>query len=148
MIALRAALPLALAMLIACAGEETPPACVRSGAVTDSGLAIEDLSCGSGRVVAQGDSVTVSYVGTLADGTRFDSSSDHGGPITFRLGAGQVIPGWDEGIKGMRTGGTRRLLVPPELALRSSGSPPRVPGNAELSFEITVESSKPAGRES
>jgi peptidylprolyl isomerase len=74
----------------------------------------------------------------LADGTKFDSSLDAGQPFEFTLGAGQVIPGWDEGVTGMNVNGTRLLVIPPELAYGASGYPPTIPANATLTFEVQL----------
>jgi FKBP-type peptidyl-prolyl cis-trans isomerase FkpA len=102
-------------------------------------LEIEDLSAGSGRVAATGDTVHVQYTGTLLNGTKFDSSYDHGGePFKFTLGKGEVIKGWDEGVVGMKVGGKRRLRIPPELAYGAAGSPPVIPAQAALVFEVEL----------
>ena len=82
---------------------------------TASGLVIQDLQIGEGAEVVQGSRVTVHYVGRFADGTRFDSSHDRGEPFSFTVGSGEVIPGWEEGMLGMREGGQRRIRIPPEL---------------------------------
>ncbi|KAK4404124.1 Peptidyl-prolyl cis-trans isomerase FKBP65 [Sesamum angolense] len=82
-----------------------------------------------------GDEVEVHYVGTLLDGTQFDSSRDRGTPFTFKLGQGQVIKGWDEGIKTMKKGEKALFTIPPELAYGESGSPPKIPPNSTLQFE-------------
>ncbi|XP_042042379.1 peptidyl-prolyl cis-trans isomerase FKBP62-like isoform X2 [Salvia splendens] len=85
-----------------------------------------------------GDEVQVHYVGTLLDGTKFDSSVDSGNPFIFKLGQGQVIKGWDEGIKTMKKGEKALFTVPPELAYGESGSPPTIPPNATLQFEVEL----------
>jgi peptidylprolyl isomerase len=103
-----------------------------------SGLAYEDLKPGTGTVVGPGQTATVHYVGTLEDGTKFDSSWDRRRPLTFRVGAGQVIAGWDEGVVGMRVGQIRRLRIPPNLAYGAAGSPPTIPPNATLWFEVEL----------
>jgi FKBP-type peptidyl-prolyl cis-trans isomerase len=100
-------------------------------------LGIEDLVVGSGATAVSGDTVTVNYVGTLQNGTKFDSSYDRNQPLTFRLGAGQVIAGWDQGVAGMRVGGRRRLTIPPSLAYGSQGYGP-IPPNSTLIFEIEL----------
>jgi FKBP-type peptidyl-prolyl cis-trans isomerase FkpA len=114
---------------------------------TESGLRIEDIECGDGEE-AQGDSaVVVHYVGKLEDGSTFDSSRDRGEPVPFTLGVGQLIPGFEEGIRGMKVGGTRKLTIPPELGYGASGSGP-IPPDATLTFEIellSVEEPSPAG---
>ena len=86
-----------------------------------------------------GKSVTVTYTGTLADGTIFDSTDKDGGkPFTFNLGAGQVIKGWDMGVVGMKVGGTRKLVIPPDLAYGSQGAGSTIPPNATLTFVVTL----------
>ena len=100
-------------------------------------LVVLDLVVGDGPVAATGDTVTVDYAGRFVDGTQFDSSYDRGEPFTFTVGAGQVIPGWDQGIPGMRVGGTRRLTIPPHLAYGSQGRG-SVPPNTTLTFDVEL----------
>ncbi len=102
-----------------------------------SNLVVEDLVVGTGAAATNGDVMTVNYTGRFTDGTKFDSSYDTGVPFSFRLGAGQVIKGWDQGLVGMRVGGTRRLTIPPELAYGSSGYG-AIPPNATLVFDIDL----------
>ncbi len=105
---------------------------------TESGLVIEDLETGHGAEVrGRGQTVKVHYTGWLEDGTKFDSSHDHGEPFSFPLECDYVIPGWDEGIKGMRVGGRRRLVIPPHLAYGERGAG-LIPPNATLVFEIEL----------
>ena len=85
-----------------------------------------------------GKTVTVHYTGTLEDGTKFDSSVDRGQPFNFRIGTGSVIRGWDEGIMTMKVGGKRRLIIPPQLGYAAQGSPPKIPPNATLIFEVEL----------
>lgn len=101
-------------------------------------LKIEDLMEGTGDVATAGKSVTVNYTGTLTDGTKFDSSLDRNEPFTFTLGAGQVIPGWDQGVEGMKVGGKRRLTIPSSLAYGEQGAGGVIPPNATLIFEIEL----------
>ena len=101
-------------------------------------LVIEDLVVGTGAEAQVGDSVTVHYTGWLKDGTQFDSSVDADQPYEFTLGQGQVIKGWDKGIRGMRVGGTRRLIIPPHLAYGKEGNLPDIPSNATLTFEVQL----------
>lgn len=105
---------------------------------TRSGLAYEDLKRGTGMEVGPGQTAVVHYVGTLEDGTQFDSSRDRGTPFSFRVGAGHVIRGWDEGVVGMREGQVRRLRIPPDLAYGVRGAPPKIPPNATLWFEVEL----------
>ena len=97
----------------------------------------EDILVGEGAPAASGDTLTVHYIGTLESGQVFDDSYMRGEPFTFRLGAGTVIRGWDLGLVGMRVGGKRRLIIPPELAYGSQGRSP-IPPNATLHFEIEL----------
>ena len=97
----------------------------------------QDFVVGTGATAAAGDLVTVNYVGTLTNGTKFDSSYDRNQPYTFRLGAGQVIAGWDQGVVGMRVGGKRRLTIPPNLGYGSQRNGP-IPASSTLIFEIEL----------
>ena len=118
-------------------GSEEEASCDQGVVETDSGLKYEILECGDGETAEKGDNVSVHYVGTLADGTKFDSSRDRGEPFTFPLGAGQVIQGWDEGVAGMQIGETRKLTIPPELGYGPTGTGP-IPPNATLIFEVEL----------
>lgn len=102
------------------------------------GLQIEDLRPGTGLEAIAGKSVTVHYVGTLTNGSIFDSSRDRGEGFSFKLGAGQVIKGWDQGVAGMKVGQLRKLTIPPELAYGARGYPPVIPPNATLVFEVEL----------
>ena len=123
-----------LATLSACGGggdSGTSPS-------TGGTLVIEDLVVGTGATAAVGDTVSVHYVGMFTNGTKFDSSYDRGTPLPpFRLGAGAVIPGFEQGIVGMRVGGKRRLTIPPSLAYGSAGQGV-IPPNATLVFEVEL----------
>jgi len=101
-----------------------------------SGLKYQDLKVGSGDEAKTGDTVSVHYTGWLEDGTKFDSSLDRNQPFEFTLGAGRVIPGWEEGVVGMKVGGKRKLVIPPALAYGASGSSGVIPPNATLTFEV------------
>jgi FKBP-type peptidyl-prolyl cis-trans isomerase len=102
----------------------------------EPGLVIKDLVVGSGEEVQSGDNVTVHYTGWLKDDTQFESSVG-GQPYRFTLGQGRVIQGWDQGLVGMKVGGTRRLTIPPKLAYGEAGSGP-IPPNATLTFEVEL----------
>jgi peptidylprolyl isomerase len=104
---------------------------------TASGLYWRDLKVGEGAEVRSGQTVTVHYDGYLPDGTLFESSRS-GNPIVFPVGTRMVIDGWDEGLLGMRVGGDRRLIIPPNLAYGATGSPPAIPPNATLIFTVTM----------
>jgi FKBP-type peptidyl-prolyl cis-trans isomerase len=101
-------------------------------------LQIVDVTLGSGAEAKMGDLVSVDYTGSLQDGTVFDSSRPRGKPLQFRLGANQVIKGFERGIVGMKAGGVRRITIPPELGYGKKGVPPAVPPNATLIFEVEL----------
>ena len=103
-----------------------------------SQLQIESLKEGTGAEAKAGNTVTVHYVGTLTDGKKFDSSRDRGQGFTFKLGAGQVIKGWDQGVAGMRIGSMRKLTIPPDLAYGDRGFPPVIPPGSTLVFEVEL----------
>lgn len=103
-----------------------------------SGLRIKDEVIGTGQEVKAGDSVTVHYQGTLSDGTKFDSSYDRNQPFTTQIGVGQVIQGWDEGIVGMKIGGKRILIIPPNLGYGQQGAGSSIPPNATLIFQVEL----------
>ena len=127
----RVFLSLALISLGACGGgSSTSP----TGATK---LEIVDLAVGTGATAVNGDTVTVNYVGTLTNGTKFDSSIDRGQPFTFVLGAGKVIAGFDQGIAGMKVGGKRKLTIPPSLGygINPQGT---IPGNSTLIFDVDL----------
>lgn len=120
---------MAAATALAGCGSETP--------TEPSVFRAEDIVVGSGAPAAAGDTLTVHYIGTLENGQVFDNSYTRGEPFLFVLGAGRVIRGWDLGVVGMRVGGKRRLIIPPELAYGSQGSG-SIPPNATLNFEIEL----------
>ena len=110
---------------------------------TASGLFYKDSVVGTGSTSGRGSAVTVNYTGWLPDGTKFDSSLDPGkAPISLTVGTGAVIPGWDEGLVGMKVGGWRKLVIPPELAYGVAGKAPAIPGNAVLVFNVQLVTSK------
>ncbi len=103
----------------------------------DKKVESNDIVVGNGTEATNGKKVSVHYVGTLTDGSKFDSSRDRNEPFSFTLGAGEVIPGWDQGVAGMKVGGKRKLTIPPELGYGSqqAGS---IPPNSTLIFEIEL----------
>jgi FKBP-type peptidyl-prolyl cis-trans isomerase len=96
----------------------------------------EDAVVGTGDAAGPGDHVTVHYVGTLTNGTEFDSSRKRSKPLDFVLGRGQVIKGWDDGIAGMKVGGKRKLTIPPSLGYGVRGQGELIPPNATLDFDV------------
>jgi peptidylprolyl isomerase len=147
-------LVLAAAMIFACSQKETVPpeinksgdTVMEKGAVessgkmvkTPSGLQYEDMVAGSGASPAPGKKVTVHYTGWLTDGKKFDSSVDRNEPFVFQIGAGQVIPGWDEGVMSMKIGGKRKLIIPSNLGYGAAGAGGVIPPNATLVFEVIL----------
>jgi peptidylprolyl isomerase len=112
----------------------TPP----NGAAPTT-LVTKEIIKGTGAEAKAGDSVTVNYVGVLYNGGKeFDASWKRNEPFTFTLGKGQVIPGWDQGVAGMKVGGRRELIIPSELAYGKRGSPPTIPANAPLVFVVDL----------
>lgn len=105
-------------------------------------LKIEDIKVGTGAAVKAGDTAEVNYLGTFLDGKKFDSSYDRGQTFSFKVGAGNVIKGWDEGLVGMQAGGKRKLTIPSDLAYGSQGASGAIPPNTPLMFEIELISIK------
>ena len=105
---------------------------------TPSGLVIEDTVVGDGAVAASGRDVVVHYAGWLADGTQFDSSREKQDSFEFTLGKKEVMDGWEEGLRGMRVGGTRRLVIPPALAYGRDGAGDTIPPDETLTFEVEL----------
>jgi FKBP-type peptidyl-prolyl cis-trans isomerase len=126
-------LSLALVPMAVGGGEE-----VGKEVTTESGLKYVDLVVGTGRQAELGDTATVHYTGWLENGKQFDSSRDRGEPFSFRVGAGRVIKGWDEGVQGMKVGGKRRLIIPPDLGYGARGAGSVIPPNATLTFEVEL----------
>jgi peptidylprolyl isomerase len=115
-----------------------PAVTVPSGAAPAK-LVTKEIIVGTGPEAKAGDSVTVNYVGVLYKGGKeFDSSWKRNEPFTFTLGKGQVIPGWDQGVAGMKVGGRRELIIPAELAYGKTGSPPTIPPNSPLVFVVDL----------
>ena len=105
---------------------------------TASGLQYVDTKVGTGASPQAGQTAVVHYTGWLLDGKKFDSSKDHGQPFSFQVGRGQVIKGWDEGVATMKVGGTRTLIIPPDLGYGARGAGGVIPPNATLKFEVEL----------
>lgn len=105
---------------------------------TASGLKYVDLVKGEGATPQKGQTVVVHYTGTLKDGSKFDSSRDRNSPFSFKIGVGQVIQGWDEGVGTMQVGGRRQLIIPPDLGYGSRGAGGVIPPNATLIFDVEL----------
>ncbi len=123
------------------AGEK--PELDTSGVKETTALIAEDIKEGDGAEAKAGDTVQVQYSGVLADGTPFDNSFDRGEPFEFNLGAGMVIPGWDQGVAGMKEGGRRVLVIPSDLGYGDAGAPPTIPPGASLVFVVDLEKVNP-----
>lgn len=105
---------------------------------TESGLKYVDVVPGQGRQAELGDTASVHYTGWLTDGKKFDNSLDRKEPFSFRVGSGQVIKGWDEGVQGMKIGGKRKLTIPPQLGYGTRGAGGVIPPNATLVFDVEL----------
>jgi peptidylprolyl isomerase len=120
--------------------EKTKPKVTVPKGAPPTQLEIEDIEEGSGPEAKKGDEVSVQYVGVnYKNGKEFDSSWSRSEPFTFQLGAGMVIPGWDQGVEGMKVGGRRELIIPPNLAYGPEGAPPAIGPNETLVFVIDLE---------
>jgi len=120
--------------------EKTKPQVKKQQGAPPTELVANDLEEGTGPAAKAGDEVSVQYVGVnYKSGKEFDASWSRGEPFTFALGSGMVIPGWEEGVEGMKVGGRRELIIPPELGYGAAGSPPAIPPNETLVFVIDLE---------
>lgn len=128
----------ALALTLAACDDADSKAKQGEVVTTPSGLQYEDIKVGDGAQPKTGQTVIVHYTGTLTDGTKFDSSRDRGQPFSFRLGAGEVIKGWDEGLSTMKVGGQRKLTIPPDLGYGARGAGGVIPPNATLVFDVEL----------
>jgi FKBP-type peptidyl-prolyl cis-trans isomerase len=147
----RTLITLALIGLVACSGKSDRTSAAQGGGFsaalgvdtaamirTPSGLRYQDIASGEGPQATAGKSVSVHYTGWLPNGEKFDSSRDRNQPFGFTLGAGQVIAGWDEGVAGMKVGGRRKLVIPPDLGYGTAGAPPDIPPGATLVFDVEL----------
>jgi FKBP-type peptidyl-prolyl cis-trans isomerase len=117
---------------------DAPTRVTGDGVKTDSGLQYWDIRVGNGEVAKEGSRVRVHYTGWFTTGKKFDSSVDAGRPFDFTIGNGEVIRGWEEGVAGMKVNGKRQLRIPPALGYGAEGSPPDIPPNATLIFDIKL----------
>lgn len=130
--------PVIILLLLGNASKQIPTPSATITPTNMDELKIEDIVVGSGLEAVSGKKVTVNYLGTLVNGTKFDSSYDRGVPFSFILGAGEVIKGWDQGVAGMKIGGKRKLTIPPELGYGAMGAGAVIPPNATLIFEVEL----------
>lgn len=119
-------------------GSESEQTTGKDAVTTPSGLKYIEIKEGDGAIPKKGQTVVVHYIGTLEDGTKFDSSRDRNQPFSFKLGVGQVIKGWDEGLSTMKVGGRRQLIIPPDLGYGARGAGGVIPPNAKLIFDVEL----------
>jgi FKBP-type peptidyl-prolyl cis-trans isomerase len=130
--------PVAVSVASAPSAAKESPSLAISGPRMQDGVSIEDLRVGDGEELHAGQHISVHYVGTLTDGTTFDSSRDRKDPFEFEIGRGMVIAGWEKGLLGMRVGGIRALTIPPDLAYGKHGAGAKIPPDATLHFEVEL----------
>ena len=139
---MRYLLTLLLILIIGIAGCEKKPPEMKpldvAADTTNTGLIIQEIKVGDGAEAKVGDDVKIHYTGWFTDGKMFDSSILRKVPIKLKLGTGQVIAGWEEGIQGMKVGGKRRLTIPPHLAYGAQGRPGAIPPNSTLVFDVEL----------
>jgi FKBP-type peptidyl-prolyl cis-trans isomerase len=133
-----AALMIAATIAMAQSNSSGPAKVTGKGHTTSDDLQYWDLKVGDGAVATPGKTVVVNYSGYLTNGKKFDSSYDRSQPFQFKLGNGEVIKGWDEGVAGMKVGGRRQLKIPSTLAYGSQGVPGAIPPNATLIFDVEL----------
>lgn len=113
-------------------------AAISIGAQEVKDLIVKEVKVGTGKEAKDGNTVTVHYTGTLTNGKKFDSSKDRRQPFSFQLGRGEVIKGWDRGVKGMKVGGMRKLIIPSHLGYGDRGAGADIPGGATLLFDVEL----------
>ena len=120
------------------AAPSAPPTAKGETKSTASGVKYETLKEGTGPVAKSGQNIKIHYIGTLQNGTKFDSSRDRGQPLPVTIGIGQVIKGWDEAVPGMKVGESRRLTIPAQAAYGAQGQPPTIPPDSTLIFDVEL----------
>ncbi len=130
--------PVAVSVASAPSAAKDLPSLTTSGLRMQDGVSLEDLRVGDGEELHAGQQLSVHYVGTLTDGTTFDSSRDRKEPFQFDIGRGMVIAGWEKGLLGMRVGGIRALTIPPDLAYGKRGAGAKIPPDSTLHFEVEL----------
>jgi FKBP-type peptidyl-prolyl cis-trans isomerase len=118
--------------------QPTPAPTPSAPAVPEKPMQKTDVVVGKGAEAKSGDTVVVHYEGRLENGEKFDASKDHGQPFTFKLGAGRVIKGWDDGVPGMKVGGKRKLVIPPSMGYGARGAGAKIPPNSTLVFDVEL----------
>lgn len=138
LIILLVVVPVVTLLLLGNASKQIPTPSATITPTNMDELKIEDIVVGTGIEAVVGKKVTVNYLGTLTNGTKFDSSYDRGTPFSFNLGAGEVIKGWDQGVNGMMVGGKRKLTIPSSLGYGAQGAGDAIPPDSTLIFEVEL----------